>query len=119
MKRIVFVEDDPGTLESLQIIFDPTEFEVILYSNGHPILENQTAIPDLYILDKQLSGVDGLDICRHLKSQESTRHIPVIILSASPHVHQLASAAGADNTLEKPFSVQALRDLVRQLLMQK
>jgi CheY-like chemotaxis protein len=112
MKRIIVVEDDFDTLDALQWIFDPSAYEVTFYSNSDAILENKAAIPDLYILDKQLSGVDGLDICRHLKDQPATSHIPVIILSASPHVQRLAAAAGADATLEKPFAVKELRDLV-------
>jgi CheY-like chemotaxis protein len=116
MKRIICVEDDADTLDALRFIFDPTVYEVTLYSNGNAILENKAAIPDLYILDKQLSGVDGLDVCRHLKSQPATSHIPVIILSASPHIMNLAAAAGADGMLEKPFSIQALRDLVQRFM---
>lgn len=113
MKRIIFVDDDPGSQDAYKTIFEPGEFEVIVYPNGKAILSDQAEIPDLYFLDKQLSGVDGLDICRFLKSRESTRHIPVIMLSASPNIKRLAEAAGADATLEKPFSVKALRALVQ------
>src|ERR1044072_9317552 len=102
MKRIVFVDDDPDTLDALKSIFDSEEYELTLYSNGNAILEDQAVIPDLYILDKQISGVDGLDVCRFLKDQQRTRHIPVIILSASPYIKNQASAAGADDVLEKP-----------------
>lgn len=116
MKRIIVVDDDPGTLEALQFIFDPSEYEVTFYSNGNSILNNKSIIPDMYILDKQLSGVDGLDICRYLKSQQGTSHIPVIILSASPYIQGQAAAAGADSTLEKPFAIHDLRDMVQRLL---
>lgn len=116
MKQIICVEDDPYTLEALELIFDPAEYKVTLYSNGNAILENKTEIPDLYILDKQLSGIDGLDICRFLKNQPATGGLPVIILSASPYIKELASAAGADEVLEKPFSIQDLRNMVQHLL---
>jgi DNA-binding response OmpR family regulator len=114
MKRIVFVDDDPDTLDALKLIFDPEEYEVILYSNGNAILENRAAIPDVYILDKQISGVDGLDICRFLKDQQRTSNIPVIILSASPYIKNQANAAGANDVLEKPFAIQELRNMVRR-----
>jgi DNA-binding response OmpR family regulator len=116
MKRIIFVDDDPDTLDAFKLIFDPEEFEVIMYSNGNAILENQAVIPDLYILDKQISGVDGLDICRFLKEQPGTSHIPVIILSASPYIKQLAGAAGANDVLEKPFSIKNLRNIALQYI---
>ncbi|MBO9204346.1 MULTISPECIES: response regulator [Niastella] len=113
MKRIILVDDDPDTLDALKLIFDPDEYNLVTYSNGNAILENQTEIPDLYILDKQISGVDGLDICRFLKSGQSTGHIPVIILSASPYIKNLAKAAGANDSLEKPFSIKVLREMVK------
>jgi len=112
MKRIIIVDDDPGIQHAFTLIFDPLQYEVTIYTNGNPILNDQYAKPDLFILDKQLSGVDGLDICRYLKSQPSTRHIPVIVLSASPHIFSQAKLAGADGALEKPFSVNALRNMV-------
>jgi len=112
MKRIVFVDDDPDTLDALNLIFDPEEYEVTLYSNGNAILENQAVIPDVYVLDKQISGVDGLDICRFLKKQQRTSNIPVIILSASPYIKNQANEAGANDVLEKPFAIQELRNLV-------
>jgi DNA-binding response OmpR family regulator len=116
MKHIIFVDDDPGAQDAYKTIFDPQEYEVIIYSNGNTILNKKAEIPDLYLLDKQLSGIDGLDICRFLKSHENTSHVPIIMLSASPHIKRLAIAAGANDTLEKPFSVKDLRDMVQQYI---
>ena len=113
MKRIIVVDDDPRLQDAFKIVFDPEEYEVIIYSNGNAILEEKAEIPDIYLLDKQLAGVDGLDICRFLKSRKNTSHIPVIILSASPHIKMLATASGANDTLEKPFSVKDLRAMVQ------
>jgi len=116
MKRIIFVDDDPGAQDAYKTIFDPQEYEVIIYPNGNAILNGKAEIPDLYLLDKQLSGIDGLDICRFLKSQKNTSDIPVIMLSASPHIKRLAIAAGANETLEKPFSVKDIRAMVQQYI---
>lgn len=69
-------------------------------------LLKDTTVSDLYILDKQLSGIDGLDLCRMLKNRDETRHVPVIILSASPNINELANAAGADAVVEKPFELK-------------
>jgi len=67
-------------------------------------------------LDKQLPGVDGLDICRYLKSQSISKHVPIIVLSASPQMDRPAMAAGASGFLEKPFKRQDLLDMVRRLV---
>jgi len=115
-KTVLITEDDPGILDVLQIVFSRQGFRVLAFSDGAALLRNEFEKPDIFLIDKQLSGVDGLDICRHLKSNEETRHIPVIILSASPHVYNIAMAAGADNFIEKPFSNKAVIELVNSYL---
>ena len=75
-------------------------------------LKNKFTLPDLFLIDKQLSGYDGLDICRHLKNQAHTKNIPVIMISASPNIGALSKEAGADAYIEKPFEVKDLLRLV-------
>lgn len=111
MKYIIIVDDDPGVQDAFQYVFDPARYEVAIYADGSEIFNNRYRLPDLFILDKQLRGVDGLDLCRHLKSQAATKHIPVIMTSASPDIARLARLAEADCSLEKPFSLKELRDL--------
>ena len=108
-------EDDPGIQDSARLIFERAGYRITIFPNGDPLLSGAFDIPDIFILDKQLSGVDGLDICRHLKSMAATARIPVIILSASPQIVRLAELAGADAALEKPFKMQELRHLVTGL----
>ena len=112
MTNIIVVDDDPGVQEAFRYVFDPSSYAVTVFSNGASILNLVSPIPDIYILDKQLTGVDGLDICRFLKGREETRHIPVILISASPNISLLAEAAGVDAVMEKPFAVSALRKMV-------
>lgn len=116
MKHIIIVDDDPGVQYAFTLIFDPGKIEVTVYPNGNNLLREEFPVPDLFILDKQLSGVDGLDICRFLKSRPETSQVPVIMLSASPNIHALAREAGADDALEKPFAMQDLRDMTEALL---
>jgi DNA-binding response OmpR family regulator len=66
----------------------------------------------LFLLDKQLSGQDGLEVCQFLKSQSDTKDIPVIIISATPGISKMAMDAGADDFLEKPFQMKELLKLV-------
>jgi len=112
MKKIIIVDDDPAIADAIQMVFDCTLFDVTVYKNATVILNNIYEPPDLFILDKQLSGVDGLDVCRQLKSQETTRHIPVIMLSASQHLERITRDAGADDFIEKPFPIDVLRGMV-------
>ncbi|MGN6568245.1 MAG: response regulator [Flavipsychrobacter sp.] len=116
MKKIIIVEDDVAILDVYNLIFTELNCELITYPNGDELIEGNFPIPDLFILDKQLSGVDGLDICRLLKRTEATKDIPVIMLSASPDIYKTSTLAGANAALEKPFKIAAIRETVRQLL---
>ena len=112
MKRILVAEDDPGMQDAIRLIFTRAGYDVNIIDDGDLLLKAGYANPDVFILDKQLSGVDGLDVCRFLKQQESTKDIPVIMLSANPHIGVLSKEAGADNFLEKPFRVRLLLEMV-------
>jgi CheY-like chemotaxis protein len=116
MQKIIVVDDDPAIQDAFRLIFNETKFEVTIFSDGSPLLNNSFELPDIFIIDKQLSGVDGLDICRFLKQHPETKNVPVLILSASPGIGQLANGAGADEVLEKPFRIKALRESVARLL---
>lgn len=116
MKKIIIVDDDPAIQDAFSLIFSPEEYEVTMYTDGRPLLNQLFSIPDLFILDKQLSGIDGLDLCRLIKNRPDTKDIPVIVLSASPNIIRLAQNAGANEVLEKPFRIQALRESVSRQL---
>lgn len=112
MKKIIIIEDDPAIQDAASLIFKKAEYDVTIYRDGNLILSNQFEVPDIFIIDKQLPGVDGLEICKYLKRQESTKDIPVIIMSASPSIDQNSRSAGADDFMEKPYSIKHLRGLV-------
>lgn len=116
MKTILIAEDDPGLQEAFNVIFDGRGYNIVVYAQANAILSGAHVPPDLYILDKQLSGVDGLDVCRYLKSTEATKHIPVIIVSASTHIAKEALNAGCNRFLAKPFKRKELIDIVAALL---
>ncbi len=111
-KKIAIADDDPGVQEIFSIIFQKAGYETLNYSNGKELMQDETELPAVYILDKQLSGMNGLDICTKLKCNKKTQHIPVIMVSATPGLGELARNAGANDFLEKPFRTKELLDLV-------
>ncbi|MEP6683842.1 MAG: response regulator [Parafilimonas sp.] len=113
MKQIIIVDDDAGIRDIFRLILQRAGYNVILYANGDVLMGNQFELPDLFIIDRQLSGIDGLEICRFLKAQFSTKNIPVIIISASPFIAASAAEAGADAFVEKPFKTKALVELMK------
>jgi CheY-like chemotaxis protein len=116
MKHIILADDDPAMRDVFQIIFQRSGYTVTMYANGEALMTNELELPDIFILDKQLSGVVGFDVCRHLKSRELTKNIPVLITSASPYIAEAAINAGADAFIEKPFKMKELIKLVEKTL---
>ena len=118
-QHLIIADDDPGIQDIFQLIFNRAGVDVTIYPNGDQLLTNNFDVPDAFILDKQLSGVDGLDVCRFLKGQERTKDVPIIMLSANPNIGRTAKEAGADDYLEKPFKLQDLLALTNKYLVKK
>ncbi len=112
MKIILLVEDDPSIQDAMQLIFPEPEYKLLIFSAAEDVLEENMLIPDVYLIDKQLSGFDGIELCHVLKRNERTKAIPVIILSASPNIKELALEFGANDVIEKPFNIQHLKEKV-------
>lgn len=113
-KKILVTDDDPFLQDIFRNILEKAGYEVTVLSNGSAILQNTYEKPDLFLLDKQLPGIDGLDICRYLKSQKKTKDIPVIMISANIGIGTQAKEAGADAFIEKPFQKKYLLDMVEE-----
>ena len=114
--KILVVEDDPDILNALNIALGSVGFDVDVLLSGTSILQNRFVVPDLFILDKRLPDVDGLEVCRYLKSKPNYRHVPVIVTSASHRIKKKALEAGAFCFIEKPFAMQQLVDAVKDAM---
>lgn len=115
-KRILVADDDPGIGDMLQMMLEDAGYEVAIEVDGQAVQQMAEPFPDLLFLDIRLSGTDGRTICRQLKSQEATHHLPIILLSANKDTQRLAREAGADGFLAKPFQMEDLLSLVAKYL---
>jgi len=68
MKRIIIIEDDPGIQHAMAQIFNKSEFNVFVYSSAEPVINNQFELPDIFLIDKQLPGINGISLCHYLKT---------------------------------------------------
>ena len=108
-KRLLIVDDEPDILEFLQIILEEEGYEVVTSDKGEYLEQlHNGGLPHLILVDVLLSGKDGREIVKYLKSQQETRHIPIIMFSAHPSAEATARQAGADDFLAKPFPIDAL-----------
>jgi two-component system, cell cycle response regulator len=117
-RTVLLVDDDPLILEVLSTILDLEEFDVVTASNGRRALAAvDSSRPDVVVCDVMMPEVDGLEVCRRLKSDPTTVDLPVILLTARdrPEDRQAGEEAGCDAYLTKPFSPLQLIDIIRDL----
>lgn len=107
-KRILVADDDTAIVDALQMMLDFEGYDVKTAIDGAEVRALKNHLPDLILLDIWMSGDDGQEICRLLKSQKHTRHIPIILISASKEVEKSAREAGADDFISKPFEMAEL-----------
>ncbi|MCB4755943.1 MAG: response regulator [Elusimicrobia bacterium] len=118
-KKILIVEDEPDIAESLKARLRIEKYEVSIAANGQAGVEKARAEkPDLVILDVMLPDIDGYEVCRVLKSEKDTRSIPVLVLTALPHIKDADRAfeVGANDFLNKPYTNERLLAKVNKLL---
>lgn len=117
MSKILVVDDDIDILSVMEILLSMKGFDVEVISKGeNTIPKIESFKPDLILLDVLISGYDGRVICKQLKSNKSTCHIPVIMFSAHPGAAATIADYGADDFIAKPFDVNNLMQKVNDQL---
>jgi len=119
-KQMVWVvEDEEDLLALIHYTLMKEGYEVRGFTSGEEVLQALVQEqPDLLLLDIMLPGIDGLEICNRLKSQEKTRRIPVIMVTAKSEEDDIVIGLnlGADDYVAKPFSPKVLSARVRSVL---
>ena len=119
MNRILVVEDDPDIADLVRRYLQKGGFDVDVRGSGRDALAAIAALPpDLLVLDLMLPHVNGLEICRIVRSDEKTASIPIIMVTARVEESDRIAGLdlGADDYLAKPFSPAELVARVRALL---
>ena len=119
--RILVVDDEIYIVHILDFSLGMEGYEVITALDGEQALEKmRTEKPDLIVLDIMMPKLDGYEVCKTIKGNPETAHIPVILLSAKGrNVDQkLGFDVGADDYITKPFSPRKLVERINQLLGQ-
>lgn len=116
--KVLVLDDDPDILDIISYILSEKDYTVQTLARGTEVFETiKNFNPDLVLMDVMLGDTDGRVICRHLKSNEKTREIPVILISASHDLAQSLNQDGAPNDfIAKPFDIALLVEKVEKLL---
>lgn len=118
----VLIVDDSESFRRLNAEFLKLDgHQVLTASNGRETLDLvRQERPDILLLDIMMPGIDGYEICRQIKSDSDTQDTVVIMLTALPPSTRFKSMqAGADEHVTKPIESRKLRDMIRQLAVQR
>ena len=117
--RMMIVEDDPDISNMLRIYFQSQGYEVAVAQRGEDALEMcRQQLPHIIVLDIMLPDMDGYDVCRDLRGNLRTSHIPIVFLTQkderSDKIHGLE--LGADDYITKPFDLEELKLRVKNAM---
>jgi DNA-binding response OmpR family regulator len=122
MDKILVADDEEHIVMILKDSLEFSGFQVITAYNGEEALERvEKDAPDLVVLDIGMPKLDGWEVCRRLKSNEKTKQIPIIILTAYAQTsdQRKGSQLGADRFVTKPCDLTYLVEEIRTLLAKK
>ena len=114
--KILVVDDELVVRGFLHELLAEEGYEVILASNGEEAIDlAERENPEVILLDINMPGIDGIEVCKRLKAQEETRNIPIIIVTALDDRGFIAYLEGADDFVTKPFNPVELTFRIRSM----
>lgn len=116
-KTIYLVEDNFEISELIDYLLTDIKLEVKIFATAADFKKEMgNSSPDLIILDIMLPDGDGLDICREMKTNDTTHAIPVLLMSAHINIKTKAMEAAADDFISKPFDIDDFTAKVKRLV---
>ncbi len=118
-ERVYITEDDDSIRELVSVALSAYSYDVECFSNAEDCLEAvEEQVPDIFIFDIMLPGMDGVQAVKILRSNENTRDIPILLLTAkSAEIDKVFGLeSGADDYMTKPFGVMELAARIKALL---
>jgi len=116
--HVLLIEDEPNIIEAIRFILSRDGWRVDIHSDGSTALQAvQAKAPDVVILDVMLPNRSGYDILADLRANETTRDLPVLMLTARGQAkdREMAERYGANRFMTKPFSNSEVLSSVREL----
>lgn len=119
MKKILIIDDEPDIIKVVKFRLIKMGYEVMTATNGKEGLEMvRPTKPDLVLLDFRMPFLNGDEVCKEIKKDESTKHIPVILMTASIQnaLEENIQMMGADDYILKPFEPEELIKKIKRLI---
>ncbi len=118
-KKILFIEDEPDQVKVIRARLEANGYEVITAYDGLSGLDlAKNKSPDLVLLDIIMPGMDGVEVCKRLRSDEQTKDLPVIAVTASGEkmLEERCYEAGCNNVIKKPYDSKILLESIDRIL---
>ena len=112
----IYIAADKALSTELSDFLESDGFAVRRFEHGFDLLALMDNWPDLFLIDIRLPDINGLEVCSWLKSQESSSHIPVILMSEDSYLKLLAPSAHADNFVEPGMGGDKILDKIYECL---
>jgi two-component system alkaline phosphatase synthesis response regulator PhoP len=118
-QKILIVDDELDALTALKRALEADNYNVVEASDGLSAIEKvKTEKPDVVLLDLMMPEMDGIEACKHLKSDPKYKHIPIIMLTAKGEIDNKIEGIemGADDYVTKPFNLHELKARIKMVL---
>src|ERR1700756_1597415 len=115
-KKIFIADDDADILSILELMLQTKGYTVHATTNANDIFKYEKDLPDLILLDIWMTGVDGRDVCTHLKENDRMKDIPVVFISANSGIKEITEQYHAQDYIAKPFEMKYLLNKVHDIL---
>ena len=115
---VYIVDDDEYIRKALEIFLEQEGFELLSAASGKEILDDDDSNPDIVLLDIDLPAMNGIEVCKKLRSRFK-KNISIVFMSGRvvhPELEKQMNEAGADAFISKPFNLQEISDKIRHFL---
>jgi DNA-binding response OmpR family regulator len=117
MDKILIVDDDADILTLMKMTLAMHGYDVQAIARWEEIDDRvATYAPGLVLLDVSLAGADGREICKRMKAEEQTKHIPVILFSANVEMEKSLRDCGAQAFISKPYNLRHLLQTIKETI---
>ena len=119
VRKIIIFDDDEDILSICSYVLEEQGWEVHGFTDCNNVAEKVSGIqPDVILMDNWIPDAGGIIATQTLKSSEKLKNIPVIYFSANSDIQLLASHAGAESYLAKPFDLHQLEQVIRSVIIE-